>query len=106
VQIVVDQALGDGVPAPTLRAGLSGSPDALPEADRLALAFGRAVAEQSPETEALREALQAHLGRTALVEIALGVATAQVFPILKRGLGRATACALVTVEVPGPRDAA
>ena len=38
-------------------------------------------------------------GEAVRVELALAVATSQVFPILKRGLGQDLACALVQVEV-------
>ena len=98
VQIVVNQARGDGVPAPTLRAALGGDESHLDDGERLALRFGRAVASGDGARQAGADVL-AWFGETVRVELALAVATAQVFPVLKRGLGQDVACALVTVEV-------
>ena len=96
VQIVVNQALADGVPAATLRAALDGG-DLDPD-ERLALRYGEAVAARRDEGGAV-EAVRERFGEAVLVELALAAATAQLFPILKRGLGQAVACALVDVEV-------
>jgi alkylhydroperoxidase family enzyme len=99
VQIVVNQARADGVPPATLRAALDGEADALADDERLALRYGEAVAARSDEVAALVEEVHQRLGEAALVDLALAVATAQLFPILKRGLGQDVACALVAVEV-------
>ena len=106
VQIVVNQARADGVPAATLRAALDDDPAGLDDAERLALRFGRIVAapagSASADDEGARQVggdVEAWFGETVRVELALAVATASVFPLLKRGLGQDLACALVTVEV-------
>ena len=99
VQIVVNQARADGVPAATLRAALDGRGDYLGEDERLALRYGEAVAACSDDAAGLVEDVRQRLGEAALAELALAVATAQLFPVLKRGLGQAVACALVAVEV-------
>lgn len=96
VQIVVNQALSDGVPRPLLRAALEAG--ALEDGQRLAMAFGRAVASREGALEA-GDAVRDWFGEDVRVELALAVATCQLFPILKRGLGQDLACALVTVEV-------
>lgn len=100
VQIVVNQARADGVAALILQGVLAGDESRLDDAERLALRFGRAVASGDGARQASDDVL-AWFGETVRVELALAVATAQVFPILKRGLGQDLACALVTVEVPG-----
>ena len=98
VQIVVNQARADGVPAATLRAALDGEAETLGDDERLALGYGEAVATRRDEGAAV-EAVRERWGEPVLVELALAVATAQLFPVLKRGLGQAVACSLVTVDV-------
>lgn len=100
MQIVVTAARRDGISAPVLRDALAGR-GATPD-DQLALDYGRAVAAQAPDADACVEAVRARWGETVLTELALAVATVQVFPVLKRGLGQATACALVEIDVDGP----
>ena len=99
LQIAVTAARRDGVPAATLRAALDGDADALTADERLALDYGRAVAARAPDVDALVAQVRDRWGETVLTELALAVATVQVFPVLKRGLGQATACALVQIEV-------
>ena len=101
VQTVVNQARADGVPAATLRAALDGRADALGEAERLAFHYGEAVAARADDAREHVEAVRQRLGDAALAELALAVATAQLFPALKRGLGQDVACALVDVDLEG-----
>ena len=96
VQIVVNQARADGVAAATLRAALDGG-DLGPD-EHVALRYGEAVAARRDAGGAV-EAARERFGEAILVELALAVATAQLFPVLKRGLGQDVACALVDVEV-------
>lgn len=100
VQIVVNQARADGVPASILQGVLAGDESRLDDAERLALRFGRAVAAREDARQVVAE-VRDWFGQDILVELALAVATAQVFPILKRGLGQDLTCALVSVEVDG-----
>ena len=53
----------------------------------------------APEATELSEELAQELGRAALVDLALAIASVRVFPTLKRGLGYAQSCSQVTVEV-------
>jgi len=99
VQIVVNQARSDGVPAPLLRALLHDRPDDVPPEVAEAYRFARAVVEQAPDAESLREQVRARFGEEGLVELALGIASAQVFPVAKRALGYATSCTLASVEL-------
>ena len=100
VQIVVNQARADGVAASILQLALAGDEARLDDAERLALRFGRAVAGRDGARQAADD-VRDWFGEPVRVELALAVATAQVFPILKRGLGQDLACSVVTVEVPG-----
>ncbi len=97
VQVIVNQALGDGVPAPLLRAALADG-SGLEDGQKLALRFGHAVASGLNARDAVAE-VRDWFGAEIQMELALGVATCQVFPILKRGLGQDLACSLVTIEV-------
>lgn len=98
VQIVVNQARADGVESRVLRAALDGDEGALTDGQRLAVRFGEAVTSRE-EARAAGDAVADWFGEAVRVELALAVATSQVFPILKRGLGQDLACALVQVEV-------
>lgn len=100
VQIVVNQARAEGVPASILHGVLSGDESRLDDAERLALRYGRGIAARDG-ARTLVDEVRDWFGPEILVELALAVATCQVFPILKRGLGQDLACAVVTVEVPG-----
>jgi alkylhydroperoxidase family enzyme len=99
VQTVVNLALGDGVPAGTVRAIVerrlaTDDPD-LDEVYR----FATAVAEGSGQEDDLREAMRARYGEAGLVELSLAIVRGRVYPTLKRGLGYATSCSLVEVRV-------
>ena len=59
----------------------------------------RSVVEATGDEAKLRESLREQYGDEALVELAMGIARARVFPTVKRALGYATSCALVEVRV-------
>jgi alkylhydroperoxidase family enzyme len=98
VQIEVNLARQDNVAPALLRAALKDRFAELPPELADACRFARAISEQTDDAE-LRERLRAHYGEEALVELALGIAAARVFPTTKRALGYATSCSLVEVEV-------
>ena len=99
VQIVVDAARADGVPADRLRSALAGELDALAPEEAAAWRYGEAVAGRSDAVADAVQAARRAFGDKGLAELALAVATVQLFPILKRGLGQDVACRLVHVEV-------
>ena len=99
VQIEVNLARQAGVPATAIRAVLEDRPaDLTPELADV-YHFARAVAERTGDDEAWRTRMRDRFGEGGLVELALALATAQVFPITKRALGYAKACALVEIEM-------
>jgi alkylhydroperoxidase family enzyme len=106
VQVTVSAARLDGVAPATLRAALDGDLDALPPDEALAVRFGRAVATGAPDLADATEAVADRFGEAGRTEMALAVATALVFPHLKRGLGLAVACELGGITIPGETDAA
>lgn len=99
VQIVVNMAKKDGVEVPVLTAVLAGRVEDLPESLRDVYRFAQAVVTQNGEEGPYRERLRQVFGDEAVVELALAIATSQVFPVLKRGLGHAKSCSVVKVEV-------
>jgi alkylhydroperoxidase family enzyme len=99
VQTVVNLAKEDGVEPAVLKAALAGKVEDLPETLGDVYRFAEAVAARTGEEEPFRERLRKVFGEEAMVELALAIATCQVFPILKRGLGHAKSCSLVKVEV-------
>jgi len=99
VQVVVNDALRDGVSADTLRAVVEDRLDALSDAERVAHAFGRAVSAQSPDVLDHVAEVEAAFGSAVRVELAMAVAMCQIFPVIKRGMGLAVACSLVQVDV-------
>ncbi|HZG52936.1 MAG TPA: hypothetical protein VEZ40_12440 [Pyrinomonadaceae bacterium] len=99
VQIEVNLARRAGVVPEVLRAAVLGRPDELPAPLADAYRFAAAVVEAGGAEGEWRERVRAHYGEEALVEMALGVAAARVFPTTKRALGYATSCALVRVDV-------
>jgi alkylhydroperoxidase family enzyme len=99
VQIAVNLAKEEGVEADVLRAALAGNVEELPESLRDVYRFAEAVVARTGEEDSYRESLRKVFGEEAMVELSLAIATCQVFPILKRGLGHAKSCSLVKVDV-------
>ncbi len=99
VQVEVNLARENGVPAEILRAVLNRQPGDLPPELSDVYNFATAVVQATGEEDGLRERIRKRFGEEALVELALAIAAARVFPITKRALGYATSCALVEVKV-------
>ena len=99
VQIEVNLARRDGVPAGVIRATLADRLDDLPPELADVHRFASAVVGASGAEGEMRERLRARYGEEGLVDLALGIAAARVFPVTKRALGYATSCRLVKVEV-------
>lgn len=100
VQIEVNLAGRDGVPADVIRAVLNNRPEDLTPELAEVYRFTKAVVEASgEEEEELRQRIRERYGEEGLVELALGMAAARVFPVTKRALGYATSCALVEIKV-------
>lgn len=98
VQMAVNLARQDHVSSPVIRAVLNDSPgDLTPEwAD--VYHFARAICEQTGEEESLRARMRDYYGDEGLVELALGIASARLFPVTKRALGYSHSCSLVSLE--------
>jgi len=101
VQIAVNVAGKEGMSPAFLEAVLGDRPGELSEDVTLVIEFTRAVLRADGSEEALRERLESRLGPTQITELCLAIATARVFPTIKRGLGFAKSCSLVGVRVAG-----
>jgi hypothetical protein len=97
VQIVASQARSEGIPSALIKTALAGTLDELPMDLALVIRFADVVAKGG-DNEYLRNRLIRIYGRPAVNELALAVATARVFPALKRGMGRAQSCQARSVE--------
>jgi alkylhydroperoxidase family enzyme len=94
VQIGVNAARDEGVAAEVVRAVLQDRPDRLPADLGEVYHYAQAVVQQQDDA-ALREQLRDRYGDAGLIDLAYALASAQVFPVVKRALGYATACARV-----------
>jgi hypothetical protein len=99
VQAVVTQARAAGVAPAILKAVIDGHAESL--SDHLAEihAFARAVVTAAPDAAQRAVALKQRLGAKAQAEIALAIASARVFPTLKRGLGHAVSCSAIELRI-------
>ncbi len=98
LQITVDYALADGVDPGVIETAVNAPENLWGDAD-LAYRYGAAVAANGADAELTREQVLTRFNKTVLMELALCVATARVYPTIKRGLGHARSCNLVTIEV-------
>src|ERR1044071_5726426 len=101
VQIVVNLAGQAGVPPDPIRAVLSGCVDGLPEGLQDIYRFTLLVSGVDGDETALRERVRRRYGDAGLVELALAIASARVFPTTKRVLGYAVSCSNVEIDVAG-----
>jgi hypothetical protein len=96
-QLVVNMALRQKVPAPTIAALLRGDFDAAGADAALGFRYGMAVAANSADAVTLSEQAERRFGKRGLVSLAFAVTSARVYPCLKRGLGHGAACTKITV---------
>lgn len=97
VQVEVTYALRAGISAEIVRAVAEGSADTLPDSLAEVVRYTEAIVAAADAPE-LRDTLRARYGEEGLVELALGIAAARVFPTVKRALGHAEACSLVPLD--------
>jgi len=99
VQIAVNAALDEGVGPDEVRAVLDRNRGQMSAAVSLAVRFAEGVLARDGSEEAARDEIERELGATVLAELSLAIASARVFPTVKRGLGFARSCSLVPVTV-------
>src|SRR5262245_23998722 len=98
VQPTVNLAKKDLVPTRVIEAVLADRPADLPEECAEAYHFADSVVRQAGDEAAWRDRVRKRYGEAGVVELALAVAVARTFATLKRGLGHAKSCSLVTIE--------
>ena len=98
LQIIVNEALHDGVAPAIVHAALSNDADALGPRLDLTRRFVMAVVAHADEAEDLRRQLVAEIRDDAMVDLALTIAGVRVYPTIKRALGYATSCKLVEIH--------
>ena len=96
-QLIVDEAVRRGVAPRVLSMLLRGQ---LPEEHgdaAFGFRYGKAVAGKAADASLLAEEAKRRYGERGAVSLAFGVATARVYPALKRGLAHGAVCQALTV---------
>lgn len=93
LELVTKMAKEAGVPQTIIDATLS-TGDALPDELKLVRSYALAVVEDKMLDPELFDALKEHYSETTVAELALTLATATVYPTLKRALGKAHHCSI------------
>jgi len=96
-QLMVDMALQAGVDPKVISGLVRGDLDRAGADAALGYRYGLAVATNAPETVAISTQAEAKYGKRGLVSLALAVASARVYPALKRGMGHGAACQKLVV---------
>jgi alkylhydroperoxidase family enzyme len=99
VQIAVNVALADNLSREIIQAVLDTNPQLLTDDLSDVYHFTHAVVTRTGAEEPLRERLVRRYGDEALIELAMIIAAARVFPTVKRAMGYATSCSRVKVTV-------
>lgn len=98
LQIEVDRALKARVEPGVVREVLAGRPEGLPADLSDAYRFAESVVAATWDEGEFRERIRARHGEEGLVELALAIAAARSFPVIKRALGRAVSCRNVEIR--------
>ena len=98
LQLAARYAVEAGVPRETIEAALN-QPETLTEKQASVHTFANSILQGAPDHDALRQKLVNEIGEAAVIEIALKVASAQIFPVVKRALGHYQSCTLVSIEI-------
>jgi alkylhydroperoxidase family enzyme len=99
VQIVVNLARRERVDPALLRAAVAGNLHEMSPEMADVYQFAKAVVTATGGEDALRETLRRRYGERGLIELSYAIAASRIPPIVKRALGYAKSCRLVTVEV-------
>jgi alkylhydroperoxidase family enzyme len=99
LQIAINMARKSGVGADVLRAVVERRVEDLPAELADVYRFAEAVVANRADLDALRTPVRQAYGDEGLIEIALAIASSQVFPITKRAMGFATCCANVRLAI-------
>lgn len=95
-QLVLDEAVRQGVSARDLEACLTGNLTAAGDVG-LGFAFAEAAINDSETLAELREEIISRSGRHALVSVAYATAASRAYPVLKRAMGHGSVCQRLTL---------
>ena len=98
LQLVVQMAAEDGVPAEVISDVLHRRLHRLPTEVALAVRFVDAVRARAPEADAIRAELLPLIGRPSIVSLAYAILSARLYPDLKFALGHGQTCSRVSLE--------
>lgn len=98
LQLNVRMALECGVSSQIIEACIKGGKD-LPEDLKDIYHFAAGVAANTLDNIELIDRLESRFDKTAMLELGLCIATAKIFPTIKRTLGYARSCSLVEIEI-------
>ena len=96
-QIAVNRSIDDGVDGEFINSVIQGRREDLSDEVRLVYDFVQATLDNVLEQDGLREQVKDQLGAAALVDLGLAIASARVFPTVKRTLGFATTCQRLSI---------
>ncbi len=99
VQIAVNVALDTRLDPAVIRSVLDRNHGEMPPDVSLVVRFADGVLSKDGSEDPAREEIVSRFGATVLSELSLAIATARVFPTLKRGLGYAQSCSVVKVDL-------
>jgi alkylhydroperoxidase/carboxymuconolactone decarboxylase family protein YurZ len=98
LQLNVRMALEAGVPKDLVHATLGGG-EALPEDLKPVYRYATRVAGNEQVDDELMAWMESNYGKGGLLEFGIAIATAKVFPIIKRAVGYAKSCRLIKIEI-------
>lgn len=99
LQGAINVALDEGVAPASLAAVLDGDYSTMPPPVSLIVRFTEGVLAMDGSECEPRQEILARYGATTLAELSLAIASARVFPTIKRGLGHSVSCAAVRPAV-------
>ncbi|MCO1333059.1 hypothetical protein MO867_01780 [Microbulbifer sp. OS29] len=98
LQLNVRMALEEGVEARLVKACIQGG-SGLPENLKDIFDFATAVASYKAIDPTLSQRIDTQLDRRQRIEMGVSVATASVFPTIKRAMGETQSCSLMDIEL-------
>jgi alkylhydroperoxidase/carboxymuconolactone decarboxylase family protein YurZ len=98
LQLNVRMALEAGVSKALVRAAIKGGNE-LPEHLKDVYLYAKSVAKHELVDNDLMDRIEVRYDKGSLLEFGICIATAKVFPTIKRAVGYAKACSLIEIEV-------
>jgi hypothetical protein len=98
LQLNVRMALEAGIARALLHAAIQGGQE-LPEQLRDVFNYARSVANHEMVDNDLMNRIETRFDKGAMLEFGLCIATAKVFPTIKRAVGYTRTCSLVEIEI-------